>query len=553
MGKAGYGGLRRNIILSTLGFSLIPLFALGLTIYSLFYASYESKVREELEFMLESKRSAMEAFFQEQVARLKLLSSLVDYNRVQDHAYLRDVFHRIQGLPHSFVDLSVINSDGDQLAYVGPYDLRDVNYARAEWFQATMSRGNHISDVFPGYRNIPHVVVALVAREGDRKWVLRATMDSDILNAIVREAGKGRAGDAFIINKKAVFQTKPLRGGDMGEVSGYVELTRSPSGTHVGQAGIDADKMMAATTWVKDNEWLLVVRRNLEKELEPVFRARFVAAVLFSVGILIIVLGTILTTRLTMARLVRTDREKALLDDALIHSDKMAALGKLAAGMAHEVNNPLSVIKEKAGWMKDIMQGKGVDRQEDMEGFQAAVDKIDFHVERARKVTHRLLGFARGVEPLRETVSVHDLIDQTIEFLSSEALYRNIKLTRDYLDDLPAVQTDSGQLQQVFLNLLDNAVDAVEKDGEITIKTRYDPEKGETFIAFTDTGGGIPARNLQKIFDPFFTTKRAGQGTGLGLSISHGIVEKLGGRITVESQEGNGSTFTVVIPVETSK
>ncbi len=553
MGKAGYDGLRRNMVLSTLGLSLVPLFLLGLILYSLFHASYESKVREGLECALESKRRTMEAFFQEQVARLQLLSSLVDYTRVQDQAYLRDVFHRILGLPHAFVDLSVIDSEGDPLAYVGPYDLRDVNYTRAEWFQTAMSRGSHISDVFPGYGNRPHLVVALAAREGDRKWVLRATLDSDILNAIVEEAGMGNGGEAFIINRNGVFQTEPRSERDVGEVSGYVERSRSPSGIHVGQAGIDAGKTMVGTAWVKNGEWLLVVRRSLEKELEPVFRARFIAIVIFSVGILIVVLGTVLTTRPMMARLIRMEREKALLDDALIHSDKMAALGKLAAGMAHEVNNPLSVIKEKAGWIQDIMQGKGVDRPEDMEGFQAAVDKIEFHVERARKVTHRLLGFARGVEPVRETVSVHDLIDQTIEFLSNEALYRNIQLIRDYSDGLPAVQTDSARLQQVFLNLLDNAVDAVDRDGEITIKTGYDSEKGEAFITFTDTGGGIPAKNLQKIFDPFFTTKKAGQGTGLGLFISQGIAEKLGGRITVESREGDGSTFTVVLPVVTSK
>lgn len=551
MPKTGYGGLRRKIILSTLSFSLIPLFALGLTIYSLFYASYESKVREDMVSMVETKRNAIEIFFQERVAQLRLLTALVDYDRLQDQAYLREIFYLFQGLNHSFVDLSVINSDGDQLAYVGPYDLRDLNYARTEWFQTTMVRGMHISDVFLGYRNIPHFVVALVAREGDRKWVLRATIDSDIFNAIVRTAHMGTAGDAFIINKNAVFQTKPRLGRDIGEGSRYFELTRSPPGIHVRKAEINAEKMIVATTWVKNSEWLLVCRRSPYEELEPVFRARSIGAVLFSGGILIIILGTVFTTQLMMARLIRIDREKALLDDSLVHSNKMAALGKLAAGIAHEVNNPLSVIKEKAGWMKDVMQSKGLDRPEDVERFQAAVAKIDFHVERARKVTHRLLGFARRIEPVHETVFINDLADQTIGFLSNEALYRNITLTRDYFDDLPAIQSDSAQLQQVLLNLLNNAIDAVDKEGEITIKTTYDPEKGEVFISFTDTGGGIPAKDLQRVFDPFFTTKRTGQGTGLGLSISYGIVEKLGGRITVESEEGKGSTFTVILPLET--
>jgi two-component system, NtrC family, sensor kinase len=551
MNYFGYKGLRWKIIISTLCFSLIPLCALGLTIYYLFYESYESKVKEDLVNILESKRNAIEIFLKERVAQLNVLATVVGCAELENQVYLEQVFNIIEGQTHSFVDLGVIDIYGNQVAYVGPYPLRHLNYAKTEWFRTTLIRGKYISDVFLGYRNIPHFVVALVARKGDEKCVVRATIDSDIFNDIVRAADISRTGNAFIINRHAVFQTKPRLGQDIGDGSQHFELTRSPSGNYVREMELGSGKAIVATSWVKNNEWLLVLKQKPEEELKPVFRARSIGAVLFFGGILVIVLGTVFTTQLMMVKLIRIAREKAVLDDTLVHSSKMAALGKLAAGIAHEVNNPLSVIKEKAGWMKDMMQRKRMEKPEDLERFQAAVVNIDFHVERAKKVTHRLLGFARRIEPVRETVFVNDLIDQTIGFLSNEALYRNIKLNLAYSENLPAIQSDPAQLQQVFLNLLNNAIDAVGKDGEITIKTSHHPETGEISVAFRDTGVGIPARDLKRVFDPFFTTKRTGEGTGLGLSISYGVVEKLGGKMAVETDEGKGSTFTVILPLET--
>ncbi|NVM56986.1 MAG: GHKL domain-containing protein, partial [Desulfobacterales bacterium] len=323
-------------------------------------------------------------------------------------------------------------------------------------------------------------------------------------------------------------------------------------GTHVEEIEWNGEKTLSATTVIVDNKWVLVIKEDPREALTPLLRARYIAIALFIAGALIIVAGTIFISRAMISTLFQTDREKAMLDASLVQSGKMAALGKLAAGIAHEVNSPLSVIKEKAGWMKDLLVEEEIQKSENLQEFEDAIAKIEYHVDRAKKVTHRLLSFARRMEPVYETVDISKTLDETIAFLEHEARHRNIVIRTDYLESLPRTKSDSAQLQQVFLNILDNAIDAIGKDGEINIKTNHNSKDREIAIAITDSGPGIPKEILKKMFDPFVTTKKAGDGAGLGLSISHGIIKKLGGRITVETKEEHGATFTVYLPVERS-
>ena len=227
----------------------------------------------------------------------------------------------------------------------------------------------------------------------------------------------------------------------------------------------------------------------------------------------------------------------------------MAALGRLAAGVAHEINNPLSVIKEKAGWMLDLLSEEDIPEKENYDEFHDAMIRIDHHVERAKKVVHRLLTFARRMEPVHEVVDVNRTVQETVSFLENEARYRNIDVRASYVEGLPKTRSDAAQLQQVFLNILDNAIDAIVKDGEINITTNHDRLNKQIAVAITDSGPGIPKETLKRIFDPFFTTKKVGDAPGLGLCISYSILEKLDGDITVESKEGEKTTFTVRLPI----
>ena len=224
----------------------------------------------------------------------------------------------------------------------------------------------------------------------------------------------------------------------------------------------------------------------------------------------------------------------------------MEAIGRLAAGIAHEINNPLAIINEKAGLMKDFLE-MSTDLEQNKEKFIDLINGIFESVNRCRNITHRFLGFSRRIDASNEVINLNDTVREVLTFIEKEILFRNIRLDLHLRGDLPPVVSNKGQLQQVFLNIVNNAVDAVEKDGLIEIRTDIKDEN-TAMVSIKDTGPGISQDILRHIFEPFYTTKEKGKGTGLGLSISYGIMQKLGGTILVRSEVNKGTTFTVEIP-----
>ncbi len=228
------------------------------------------------------------------------------------------------------------------------------------------------------------------------------------------------------------------------------------------------------------------------------------------------------------------------------HKDKLASIGRLASGVAHEINNPLAIINQKTGLVEDILEFSSDFDQKPM--ILDSLKSINNSVERCKAITHRLLGFARRTEVLFEHLGVNETIKEVLQFLENSMMYNRIKLDLKLQDDLPQIYSDRLQLQQIFLNIINNAIDAIGKDGTISIITNL--IAGEVRVVIQDDGGGISEDLLPRIFEPFFTTKETGKGTGLGLSITYGLIKKLGGDITVRSNVGKGTAFTITLPID---
>mgnify|MGYP006298613887 FL=1 len=225
----------------------------------------------------------------------------------------------------------------------------------------------------------------------------------------------------------------------------------------------------------------------------------------------------------------------------LLQTERLAAVGQLAAGAAHEINNPLAIINFRAEMLK---------KKEKEEKKQKELRQITEQIERISKVLTDLMDFARPAQPELALIDVTEVLDKILEFMEPNLRKLEINLSKDYHPNLPKIYADQAQLEQVFLNLCINSQHALEADGG-EIKLGANPKEDHSWIEITvsDNGKGIPAKELKHIFDPFFTTKEEGKGTGLGLSTARGIIEKHYGELEILSEEGRGTTAKIILPV----
>ena len=226
----------------------------------------------------------------------------------------------------------------------------------------------------------------------------------------------------------------------------------------------------------------------------------------------------------------------------LIQQEKLASLGKLAAGIAHEINNPLGGILIYSHLLLEEADKSGPEFD--------SLNKIVNETTRCKEIVKGLLQFARPKEPEMIQTDINEILDNSLNIMGGQALFQNIELQKKYANDLPKIIADNAQLQQVFMNIILNGVEAMDGNGTLTIKTFLGDDKESIHIEIVDSGHGIKEEYKKRLFEPFFTTKEVGKGTGLGLAISYSIIQKHEGRIKVTSQEGKGSTFTVIIPVK---
>ncbi len=549
MKRTLYKNLRIKLITITLMVSIVPLVLLGAAIYYQFGMLYGERIEDQVRHLARSQGNAIDVFLRERTNFLSMIVETQSFEALNDQENLTRLFQlikkRADGL--GLVDLGVIDKKGNQLAYSGPYNLKGLNYYQQPWFDQVVRRGTFISDVFMGFRQVPHVIIAVRGINGDGSWILRATIDSDILNQLVRNVQVGTSGDAFIVNRKGLFQTDPrFNGSTLGQWE--VDTHQFGEGaTVIAFEDESGDTRYIAGCWLKDNQWLLAISQIAGQERGWMAGARNTEVLIILLGCVIILAAIVLISNTLVRHLEETDRKMNELNAQLIQQDKLAALGKMAAGIAHEINNPLAVIGEKAGWMEDLLAEEEFQQSENYKEYAASIIKIEEHVDRARKITHNMLGFARRMEPRLDDVEINDVLDQTIEILANPARINNIEIRRNFTERLPVIASDQSQLQQVFMNLINNAIDAIGSDGTIDICTRQ--ENGFINVVIHDDGPGIPEAIQKKIFDPFFSTKHTGKGTGLGLSISYSIIEKMGGRITLKSSPKGGTTFTVTLPI----
>ena len=548
-GSDRYRGLKIRIVLLDAVLSLIPLFIVITISYFWFQQILKDDFRNQLKWEIENTKQSIEYFLEERLSTLRFITSTYTYEELSDQKKLNDVFIKFKKEFPGIVDFGVIDADGIQRSYAGPYRLQGADYSSQNWFNEIVIRSSYISDVFMGYRKIPHFAIAVKKEIPDKRtfWILRVTIDVETLKKYATSINLRENDDAFIINHNGILQTTSRFHGSVLETFKDFKIIPEEKTTVKDFKSSMDNCGMCGYAQIKNVPWIFVaaIKSTPYAKIPNIFRNELfyitVLSILFSVAV------TFILTQTVVNRIKKSDQEREVAISEIEHSSKMASIGRLAAGVAHEINNPLAIINEKAGLMKDILEGSE-NLQKNKDKFLGLLNGIFDSVARCRTVTHRLLGFSRRMDLSHDLTDINDAIREVIGFLEKEMLYRNIKLALNFKENLPRVTTDKGQIQQVFLNVINNAVDAVEEGGQIEVSSDI-KDINTIRVLIKDNGVGIPKDKLKHIFEPFYTTKEKDKGTGLGLSISYGIMQKLGGMILVESEVYKGTTFIIEMPV----
>jgi len=545
-----YRKLRRRSVVAT---SLVALAPLIIMVIINFYQDKQAYISESnfavnrilsnskrnLEFVIEERRSALSLILNEQ-----------SFEKLNSTSGLKSIQKNLNNSFGGFVDLGVINSDGIQINYVGPYELIGRNYREQPWFNEVLVRGVYVSEVFLGHRRLPHFVIAFKHEIDENNYfVFRATLDMSLLSEQIIRTQLDQNTDVFIVNTGGILQTPSIFYGDVMEKLSIPIPKRIQLVETVDEFSDNGQTHTRGFAYIKGTPFILMVLRQHANIFMhwAYHRAGIIWFLLLSIILILVVI--FYGAGHTIKRLRELDRRRAKIFHDIEYTNKMATVGRMAAGVAHEINNPLAIINEKAGLFEDLIGHSG--DMPNREKFLAITNSITNSVERCSKVTRRLLGFAKRMENKVESIHLGDLLKEVVGFQSSEIKHRNLLINYNFPENVPTMESDRGQLQQVFLNIINNALAAIDNGGSINITiTSADSQK--VSVTVTDNGVGIPENELEDIFEPFYSTK--GEfGTGLGLSITNDIVQKLGGRIEVDSKPGEGTSFTVILPIVTRR
>ena len=527
--------------------ALFPLIFLAVIDYRATQHDLESEILLRTSRLVSNTRRTISYFLEERKSALDFIIHDNSFEQCAVPGRLASILDKLKQTFGGFTDLGLIDPLGIQRVYVGPYGLTGKDYSEQEWYREVVTQGTYISDIFLGYRNIPHLVVAVkYAPESGSYCVLRATLDTKKFNKLLSNLEMAGEGDAFIINHQGILQTPSRFHGKVFEkislpIPKYAPKTRvyewqTPGGT----------ELIIGYRYIQDSPFILMVTKQKSELMKPWYNTRKKLIGFLVISMVIILMVIFGGTTYMVNRIYTADQKLIMTLHQVEYSNKMASLGRLAAGVAHEINNPLAIINEKAGLIKDLLTFKKEYAQDDT--LSGAIEVILSSVKRCGRITKRLLGFARHMDVSIQSINVGEMVSEVLEFLHKEAEYRAITISLDISHEIPQIETDAGKLQQILLNIINNAFAAMQKGGNLKISAGMSGDD-RVSITITDDGCGISQANLKHIFEPFFSTKTMAGGTGLGLSITYGLVQELGGSIDVKSEEGKGTAFTVTLPL----
>ena len=539
-----YASLHRRLLRTMLATCLVPLLLVGGASYTQFQRYARQMVLDQQERVVLNHAQFIDSFLQRLQTELQAITDHYTLDELLS-GELDRVFGVLQQGSGVYTDLGIIDDRGNHVKYVGPYGLEGRNYGQTAWFGELRTRDLVVSDLFLGYRGVPHFIIAVKRRAPDGYWILRASLSTDYISQLVESIRVGSTGEAFLLDRQGLYQTKTRFASRLLDPSGFPFLA-AHAGVHSAELTASDRAYLYSDVWTAAGQWMLVFRQEKAEAFAPLQRALWTSMTIALIGLVGVVVAALAISRRLVRYVWEANRKTSELNAQLTISSKMAAVGEMATGVAHEINNPLGNIETLRTWILDLVTDQGL-AAEDVPEVIASAQKIGDQVERCRRITHDLLRFSRRSDSEQVSTNLGGFIEEMVAMIEHRARSENVHFEIQ-TDPLPSVLLSPSKLQQIVLNILNNAVDAMEGKGG-TARVMLLRVGDRVQITFSDTGSGIAAEHLPRIFEPFFTTKPVGKGTGLGLAVCYGLVQQMGGSLTVKSRLGVGTTFTLTLPL----
>ena len=548
-----YRALMKSMLMIGFFLPVIPMTLVSGVMFYQFHRAYNHHVNAHFVEMVQKGRQTIDNLLKRNLDDLRFVSKTFDVEKLCKEPFLKRVLDAMQMQGGSDVsDLSVINDKGGRVAYAGPDELRKVSNSNGERPQEA-AIGNHVGNYIIADDNGLFRFTLVVHRDwSEQRWMLKATIKPEALKEAIAALRPKETGSVYILNRAGQFLAQTDSDAISGKslIKDFLRRNEAEKEKVAVIQRIDGfgHKHIYGTTPLMRGDGFLVYGQRVSEVFSSLNRAKTIALIVFIIIVLCLAANAYSLSRKMVARMEEADRQKQKMNEQMFQTKKLASIGELALGVAHEINNPVAIMVEEAGWVGDLLKEEEFREGNNLGEMRRALNQIRTQGMRCRDISYKLLSFARKTGSKVQEIRIRELIEDSIAVAAKTADNKNFVVEKQFQEDLPLLTAPRTELQQVLVNLIHNAIDAMEnQNGILTLSASR--KNNQVVLDVSDNGPGISRENLAKIFDPFFTTKPVGKGTGLGLSICYGIIKELGGEITVNSEIGAGSTFHVVLPI----
>jgi signal transduction histidine kinase len=528
--------------------AIVPLVVTALFSYKVHRSSTDSELMRSTIRLVSNTDQSVFYFFKEYRSVLDLVTHGHTFEELSDTAKFNNLLATAQMEIDGIEGLEIIDSSGVRKAFAGSTTLkREIPDQRPSHLDV-FERFVHVSEVFSLSKGSYHFnyTVGRIFPNGKR-YFLRAIINTEGLNKLIARLTTGASEDIFLLNRQGVLQTPssffgaPLTPIDLLVPDATQKATLFQAGDSTG------NPLIVGQILIPQTPFTLMVIQSKETPLQTWYKTPRAFMWILALSVLVIFAVTIGMATWLVDQMHEADQERVRTLHQVEQTTKMASLGRLASGVAHEINNPLAIINQKAGHLRDILSLS--DDHEHHPKLTELADSIVKSVKRSSEVTKRLRDFAGHLNASIETIDLKEIITEVNQILAKESDFRCIAIHTEVAQDLPHFKSDRGRLEQIFFNLFNYMISTMNEGGHLDIKARWQGKK-TIAVTLSDNGPGLPDSDLKGIFEPFSNFATNTSSTNLSLAITYALVQQIGGDIGVDSRVGVGTRFDILIPTK---